>query len=438
MKNWFKFNWFSSQERKELIEPEKTLGVAVSEEKPTRPYRNAIFSSGNITVVDHDGDTISGVGDYELFSKIKQCTTMREVEDLLIPKEVVTITSKEQDQQIIKDNLGVLKAHRDFLVNGDVVVLRGVSLAIPAPIVSSFIEILERQQIAMQQGAVRSVVDDYDDQFLALKMFWLKLALNPLPQSREDLLAFIRRNDVRITRNGNLILYRRVVTKSGADTQLVTFVTQNYYKLKKEGLDPRHYAIYKNGDNYGLVDLNSYDPITSGIKPFCNLQQMYLELPLMETNTFTAAHDKSVEIKLGGIYRITKGKINLDNGLCAAGGLHAAAVDYNYSGFGDMPVVVLVNPSKAITVPTGDMGKLRTTEMFVACVNDKPQGTHFDESALGSFDSEYHDLSLEELEEAARSKSFEGLSVQDEVPSVSLTDLNSIKDMLRGRIKAIV
>jgi hypothetical protein len=316
------------------------------------------------------------------------------------------------------------------------VILKGVNLAIPSSVLASFIEILEKWENA-------ELVDDYTllneciGNYKALKMFWLKLAVNTLPQSREDLITFIRKNDVKITKNGNLILYRRIVSKNGADVAMCTYVSQEYYRIKKSGLDPRSYAIGKDGNDYYTVDLqaNSYiNPDTL----LGNLQVLYLELPNMKSNTYTAYHDKSVTIKIGGIYRIPDSKINLDNTICAAGGLHAAAVDYNYSGFGDVPVVVLVNPSKAITVPLGETGKLRTVEMFIACVNDKPQGVHFDESALTAFDSEYHDLTIEELEDAARTKCLDNLCVRDTVPAVSLSDLGEITKMLKDRVKAII
>lgn len=109
-------------------------------------------------------------------------------------------------------------------------------------------------------------------------------------------------------------------------------------------------------------------------------------------------------------------------------------MDYNYSSFGDVPVVVLVNPSKAITVPVGEIGKLRTIEMFVACVNDKPQGVHFDEDSLLAFDEEYNNLTIKELEDAIRDKSFKSASILDEVSPITFTDLKSIKNMLSNRV----
>lgn len=451
--SWFKLSWFGSKERAELKKTEKVESVPpLSEEQMNtlngRPYKNIFYANRNLTVIMRDGTMLSKANaPVEVFQQVKDAWTPEEIQVLLVdvtePKKPVdTAVETKEERQLVSDNLDILRKNSDFVIKGNEVYLKGVNLAMPASIIGSFIEILEKLSLSDAYLIDNASVEDMnaedalEEQLQALKMFWLKLALNPLPQSREDLLMFVRKNDVRITRNGNLILYRRIVTKTGADTQFVTFITQSYYRIKKEGFDTRQFAIGKSGDQYELIDLNEYDG--TGTAPFINLQIAYLELPTYESNTFTAAHDKKVEIKLGGIYSIPDDKINLDNGICAAGGLHAAAVDYNYSAFGDMPVVVLVNPSKAITVPLNETGKLRTTEMFIACVNDKPQGIHFDEGALSAFDSEYHDVTLSQLEEAARSKSFEGLSVQNEVPAVSLVDVNTIKEMLRNRIKTVV
>lgn len=462
--NLFKMLWLTSEEREILRNAKKVATITKEDvadivrqeltaskstqtasdsymsEMTGKPYKNIFYSNQNITVVFKDGSMVSkaGVGQ-EIFNKVKNASTQTDIEILLIERSVIPVAEhngieSQDDRNLVSKNLDVFVGNPDFELVGGNVMLKGVSLPMPAPVIASFIEILERWEM---EEEFTPNCHDLEDQYTALKMFWLKLALNTLPQSRNDLLLFIRKNDVKITRNGNLILYRRIVSKEGADKELVTFVTQEYYRLKKAGQDARQYAISKTSEGYELVDLNTFDPAKSSLTPFCNLQQMYLELPTYDVNDFTSAHDRHVSIKLGGIYAIPESKINLNNGICAAGGLHAAAVDYNYSGFGDVPVVVLVNPSKAITVPLAETGKLRTTEMFVACVNDKPQGVHFDESALSAFDNEYHDFTLEELETAARTKSFEKLSVLENVPAISLLDLNKIKEMLKTRVQDV-
>lgn len=96
--------------------------------------------------------------------------------------------------------------------------------------------------------------------------------------------------------------------------------------------------------------------------------------------------------------------------------------------------MVLVSPSKAITVPLSDRGKLRTTEMMVCCINDKPIGEHFSEEDLSAFDEEYNHLSIQELEESLAGKSFGAISVKDETSPITVIDMSNIRDMLSQRI----
>jgi hypothetical protein len=227
--------------------------------------------------------------------------------------------------------------------------------------------------------------------------------------------------------------------KDKTDNALTSFVSQVYAerkRQKKAHTHPRNYNVVKGHDgSYAITDI--VNKVTGGTI-LGNLEDMYKKLPELESNTYTSSHNKGkTQIKIGGVYQIPENEINLDNGLCAAGGLHAAAVDYDYSGFGDVPVVVLVNPSKAITVPVNETGKLRTTEMFVAAVNDKPHGQHFDEGALSAFDEEYHDFSLGELEKAVRDKTFDPICVAGNKPAVPMVDLDTIRGMLKDRVKGI-
>lgn len=431
--NWFKTLWLTSEERKLLKLAKEQSLVPINTEVPvTRPYKKLLYVNGNITIILNDDSILSkGNVTREDFELVRLAQSSDEI------SKILSYTLEKQDGkdlQLVKDNLSIFRLFPEFQIRGKSVYLKNVSLEMPEPVVASFIELLEKLTDAKAKQNVK-VQDECENNLTALKMFWLKLALNSIQSSRNDLLTFVYKNDVRITRNGNLILYRRVVSKEGADKKLVAFITQNYYQVKKDGLDPRNFAIAKVGDDYTLLNLEKLEE--GNPEPFMNLQVGYLELPTFDTNQFTAAHDRTVEIKLGGIYKIPENMINLDNGICAAGGLHAAAVDYDYRGFGDLPVVVLVNPSKAITVPRSETGKLRTTEMFVACVNDKQHGVHFDESSLAAFDEEYHDMTLSELEEVVKTKSFAPLSVKDQIPAVSSLDIKAIKEMLKNRIVTV-
>lgn len=454
--NWFKSLWLTSEEReilkkaKEYNEDVHLIPNVVQEIKKKveewdttrKPYKKLIYSGKTINVIFRDGTSFS-TNDVEMdtFVKVRESKTEEEILTLLSPKKEVEIKNNnidtKEERQLVNSNNEILKNHGDFIIKDDNTYLSGVGLALPSMVTQSFIEILERFDSEKDSEKKEEFLEQYN----ALKMFWLKLALNSLPQSREDLLVFVKKNDVRITKNGNLVLYRRIVSKENTNNALAEFVSLNYVKQKRQkkaSTNPKNYKVAQVAatGQYVLTPVAARR-FTKG-KIIGNLVELYKNLPEMEDNDYTSYHQHGkLTIKIGGIYSIPEEDINLDNGLCAAGGLHAAAVDYNYTGFGDIPVVVLVNPSKAITVPKDETGKLRTTEMFIACINDKPHGKHFDDGALSVFDEEYHDYTLNELEEVVKNKNFDSISVKDNLPAVSMVDVNTIKDLLRSRITKI-
>lgn len=435
---WFKNDWFKSKKRKELEKELQDLkqeneqlttkaNAVVQKYTEDRLYKNIFFSNGIVTLVMNQGTVLTKTGaDASFVDRIKNAKSEDEIFNMFFVAPVVEIKIDTiEERNLVTNNLNILRNHKDFKIIDNKVYFKDVSLELPSIITSGFIEILEK---GLKVSSVQEAVE-LSDQYEALRMFWLKLALNGIEQSRLDLLNFCKNNSVRITKNGNLVLYRRIVTTGTKDKSLVAFISQKYYDVKKWKKSPKNYWVIT--DDNGNLTLLKYQPRNNGLG---NLSDLYKNLPNMKSNSYTSSHNKGkLTIKIGDIYRIDDSEINLDNGLCAAGGLHAAAVNYNYSGFGDTPVVVLVNPSKAITVPKNETGKLRTTEMFIACINDKPHGTHFDEEALTSFDEEYNNKTIEELEEAIKNKSFSPASVEDKVSPITFVDLQNIKDMLNKR-----
>lgn len=456
---FFNLDWLTGKERKEFQKKvdqlESANRVLIMENETLvaeKPYKRIYYSDSNITVVFMDGTTAvkSGV-DKPTYQRIKGAETEEEILDILNPPRAKESESVEiettEERQLVLQNSAVLAENDDFEVRNNEIYLKGVSLALPAIVAASFIEVLERlsfvklnpsnPQYMFEEGVITTQAD-LEDQYHALKMFWLKLALNGIEQSRLDLLNFVRKNNVKITINGNLVLYRRIVSTKEGNKAYIEFVSQQYSKVKGWKKSPKNYYVFLNEDNeyelHETMDLQNHDQEDYA----GTLYDCYAGLPDFDDNEYTSSHNRGKHIiKIGQVYAIDEKGINLNNGLCAAGGLHAAAVDYNYSGFGDTPVVVLVNPSKAITVPVYETGKLRTTEMFIAAINDKPHGTHFDEGALSAFDEEYNNISIAELENAVATKSFAPATVVDEVSPITFADLESIKNMLKERVTHI-
>lgn len=466
---WFKpSTWFNSKERKELqlLREQNTiienkLGSVSNNletlieaerrrlENNFRPFRSMRYLGGNLIVVLNDGVVLQKAGTKEDFQKALTLSTendiisfftneeiKQKIENEKLQKNSEVIETFEDKKQVI-DNLKVLRDNQDFEVEENTVYLKGVRLAMPAIVAGSFIELLERiegEKFPNYPDRDEEKIVELEEKYEALKMFWMKLALNPIPQSRLDLLGFVKRNDVRITGNGNLILYRRIVSKGNrADKKLVAAISQLYTKVKKNKKSPKNYELILKEREYSIVKAQEeYDSETESIG---NLYELYQNLPSMKENTYTAAHTNTVEIKIGAVYYIPDNEINLNNGLCAEGGLHAACKDYDYSSFGNTPVVVLVSPSKAITVPISDGGKLRTTEMFIACVNDTAKGKHF-EGALSTFDEEYNNYTLAVLEKALEEKSLGDLNIKTEKPAIQLVDVEQIVNHIKGRVKS--
>jgi hypothetical protein len=95
-----------------------------------------------------------------------------------------------------------------------------------------------------------------------------------------------------------------------------------------------------------------------------------------------------------------------------------------------VPIITLINPSKTICVPLNETGKFRTTEMFIACVNPNEHGVHIDEELIKEADEKYHQFSIEQLNSAIRDKSFEKISIQDEIPEITFSNLKEITTQL--------
>jgi len=137
------------------------------------------------------------------------------------------------------------------------------------------------------------------------------------------------------------------------------------------------------------------------------------------------------------VYKANEDDIDVDAGQCHSGGLHFASVNYNYSSYGEIPIVVLINPAKTITIPLNELAKGRTTEMKIACINPNEQGVHIDESLIEEADEQYDEYTLEELQQVISQKTLKPLSVEEEVTNLSIPEVVNIKELLSKRVVTI-
>lgn len=412
--------------------------------------QKCIYNVGtrNIDVVFTDGDVISGVVEQFTYEQIRNATSKEDVLDLLIPKikgNDYDIDKEEKDIKIqIAPIVSILSEIDDFEVVGEDVFLKGVkSIAIPSSIVAEFIRIVsEMDKNREKDYGLEYISKDADlgEEYNSLLMFTYKLLLNPLKESREQLLNFVKKNDVKITSYGNLVLYRACWEAKNESDALVKFVAKEYLKIKSWKKSPKSYFVASRLNDYKLFKEGE---ISKDDNPYWtnhgNLAELYSKLPEMQSKgkQYYSDHGKK-KIVIGDIYKIDDSEVNLNANVCAAGGLHCASYDYNYSGFGDTNLIVLVNPSKTITVPTYDFSKMRVSEMMIVGINPNERGIHIDEGFYSNLDENYHNQSIDELQEALKNKSFEPISISTEVTELTIKEVANVTDILRNRVVEIV
>ena len=445
----FSFDWFRSDERKQLEKlqlKEQELKNDILEYKldesikqGQKPYKKLIYTNGSITAVLHDGIVITKKKcDRFLFELVKDARDESIVRSLLLPDPEHKIEFQEiyteEEVQLVKDNLGILRTHPDFEIVGESVYLKGVKLALVPGVLASFIELTEK----LNGGYLKPYPDmGLEEKYEALKNFWRWTALNPIESSRNDLYSFIKNNNVAITNNGLLELYRRVNKKGKGNKALVEFVSEQYARIKRNKKAPKNYLVW--GEDDGNFSLSGVDVKSDGISHLeGNLEELYLNLPTMEENVYTDAHTGKMVIRIGEVYKESEDKIDLDNTRDCSSGLHVGSKSFGFDGFGDTGVIALVNPMKVRSVPVSATNKMRVSEMFIAAVMPlEAYGEHVDSGEINDYSEEYYNIALEEIEEQLKNKSYETLSCQENVPALAIVDIKDIATQLRNRVVSI-
>ncbi len=413
-----------NQEKQEIVEE----NVVKQEEKPCR---NRIIYDVNvrtIQVITCDGNVYNG---FNISSDV--IDTLKDADDysivrILTPKEEVKVeeeTIEEQEEKVVVNYLDIFtKEAGDFEVVDGKVYLRGIkSISVPSAIVAAFIDMLNK-------GERMSVA------YSSLLMFTYKLLANPIEDSRNTLLNFVRQNKVQLTNSGNLVLYRRIVNKESGDKELTRFISESYVKIKKAKKSPKNYTIYSRLGDYQLCS-NDREPVEDN--PFWdeigNLMELYSNLSTIQGNLFTDAHTGTYDIKVGEVYRIREEDIQLNHYGSCGGLLHCAVRSFDYSGFGEQEVMVLVSPMNTARTDTGYSEKIGVTEMFICCTLDNSQEIKEDE--LVDFDDFYENHTIEHLEEAIKNKSVAPVSIAEEVSELSLKEVVNVLEVLKNRVVTV-
>ena len=401
MSKFLSLDWFKETAENAIakVVANKLESLMEQEEAPreeyVKPYINIKLVNDTLTVVLTNGNIVSKPGATEEdYRAVLNATSVHEIYAIVASREVTAdveaLRAETARIKALQKGIASLALLSDFTIEGTTVYLTGTSRSLPQLLVEKFIEVVDR--VADEPSEERFIDQlNQDDDYVALKNFFMWCCLNPRAEVAHELYRFLAENSFRITRQGFVVALRNVVTLHGSP-ELVHFISNAYNKVKAVWKkNPNEYTIFLEDGEYKLVHddkLFKEETHTSTTCPEClgdggwddeydnwedcdvcdgsgdveeyttterwavnhgekigKLTELYLDLPNRAENRFTDDWTKTFDIRIGQVTSMPMEECNWSTQDCAAAGLHFTADQIHYVGCGDQSVVVLINPT---------------------------------------------------------------------------------------------
>lgn len=445
----FNLNWFKTKKKEEELldlqikreklitdSLEKTLKDQESKKVSSiqsKLYKKLKFVNDVLTVIFNDGSVINkSQATVNDFSEVRNAFTEDDIIDIMRGKEIKN-DILDDVMPPTNDAIQIVCQFPDFEMAEECIYMNGINRSLPPLLIKRFGEIIGKYD----KGEEEAILNDVE--YISLKKFWLKCCLNPNAQSAEDLYTFLSHHNMKIDRHGNFFAYRRVCKVDiYVDKSLIDTISRVYNNIKAVWKkNPANYEIF-NDNGYVIVP---HDKQNHGYNNHVgNLKDLYLDLPNMTENRYTDSHTHSMDYRVGQIASIPRHECDDDNAINCSKGLHCASKQYDYSGFGDTPILMIVNPCDAVAVPLNEIGKLRVARWFFAMTlaeEDKhilddddfdvtELGDIFEEKCLANIEQHVHTSFTEEVQRHTFT-----------IPQMSNINIKSISSMLRDMNDAI-
>jgi hypothetical protein len=452
-----------------------------------KPYTNIKLVNNTLTIVLSNGDILTKPGATEDdYHAIINARNIHEIYAVIASREVLEDVEKVRAEaariKALQQGIEILGCINDFRVEGTSVYLTGTSRSMPQILVEEFIRVVDRVADEPSQEVFIDQLNQ-DDEYVALKNFFMWCCLNPRAEVAHELYRFLSENSFRITRQGFVVALRNVVTLHGSP-ELVHFVSNTYNKVKAVWKkNPNEYTVFLENGEYKLVhddklfkeethttttcpeclgdggwdsgdncddwddewedcercdgtgEIEEYEyeqtiPVDHG-QNIGNLVDLYLDLPNREENRFTDDWTKTFDIRIGQVTSMPMDQCNWSTQDCAAAGLHFTADQIHYVGCGDQSVIVLINPMKVVGI---GQHKGRCYEYLPIMTVPREEATRilhdgmFDTIQL---DEDYAIRELESLAERAK----EGFATESKkyefnMPAISAKEITNIVNSL--------
>ena len=440
-------------------------------------FLNLKLVNDTLTVLLVDGSILSKPGATEEdYYAIMNASNLYEIYAIIasaqVTADVDALKAETARIKALQQGIQSLAILPDFVVEGTTVYLAGTSRSLPQLLVEKFIEVIDR--VANEPSEERFIDQlNQDDDYVALKNFFMWCCLNPRAEVAHELYRFLTENSFRITRQGFVVALRNVVTLHGSP-ELVHFISNAYNKVKAVWKkNPNEYTIFLEDGEYKLVHddkLFKEETHTSTTCPEClgdggwddeydnwedcdvcdgsgdvdeyttterwsvnhgekigKLTELYLDLPNRAENRFTDDWTKTFDIRIGQVTSMPMEECNWSTQDCAAAGLHFTADQIHYVGCGDQSVVVLINPMKVVGI---GQHKGRCYEYLPIMTVPREEATRilhdgmFDTLQL---DEDYAIRELESLTEKAKEGfATESRKYEFNLPAISAVEISNI------------
>ena len=405
---WFRSNNQEKLEKLELEKKEKELELLNLQLKESKKlYKMLSLVNNNLTIVLQDGSIISKSNATENdVQEIKLATSeseiLRIVKDVNIQQEKVTEELTREDIEMYSEGFELFQYLDDFYTEGNTVYLSGTNRSLPDLLVKKFIEIITRVDKVFSEESLQEKLNK-DEEYLSHKKFFMWCCLNPNAQSAEDLYGFLEKHNMKIDRHGNFYAYRRVKTVGNDNKELVDFISNTYNKIKAVWKkSPKKFKVVTVPDSK-KYELKQSDFNVENTEYIClgDLEYLYLNLPNMKENRYTSAYTGQEDYRVGNIISMSRDEGDDNNSVSCSMGFHAASKEYDYSGFGDQDILVIINPMHVLAVPKGEIGKLRTCRWFFAMTLEKDERYILDEEDFNVLElgDIYNEKCFENIEE---------------------------------------
>ena len=344
----------------------------VEEVSSQKPYTNIKLVNDVLTVVLRNGNilTKTGATDDDYYKAVN-ATTEASLYNVCSTAEIMEERRKNEAEiarvKAVQQGIKKLEGLADFEVEGDSVKLAGTGRTMPQLLVEQFIQIVDRVSYYVGFGDLEAKLSQ-DEEYQALKRFFMWCCLNPRAEVADDLYEFLHKNSFRITKQGFFVALRNIVTLHGG-TELVQFVSNAYNKVKAVWKkSPDNYHVFVKDNQYSFVhvddmyeEIEEYDQEEEEFyidtiakldlgEDLGSLTELYLDLPNRVENRFTDAHTRTFDIRVGKVTNMPPEDCNWNRADCAHAGLHFTADQINYVGCGDTSVLILINPMKVVGI----------------------------------------------------------------------------------------